>query len=76
MHFTVGIISRNLATTSNFVEFRDSRKFQVFQGNGGSAGQLAHFERLERCHVSGAELVKQREPSGAHMIEWKSEAGG
>ena len=25
MYFTVGIVSRNLASTSNFVEFRDSR---------------------------------------------------
>ena len=25
MNFTVGIVSRNLASTSNFVEFRDSR---------------------------------------------------
>ena len=25
MNFTVGIVSRNLATTLNFIEFRDSR---------------------------------------------------
>ena len=67
MDFTVGIILRNLATTSNFVEFRDSKKFHVFQGNGGSAGHLAHFEWLKRCHVSSAELVKQGEPCGSHM---------
>ena len=30
--FTVGIISRNIATTSNFVEFRDSRSWHVFRG--------------------------------------------
>ena len=30
--FTVGIVSRNLASTSNFVEFRDSRSWHVFQG--------------------------------------------
>ena len=29
--FTVGIVSRNLATTSNFVEFRDSRNFTFFE---------------------------------------------
>ena len=33
MDFTVGIISRNLATMSNFVEFRDSRDLHVFRGN-------------------------------------------
>ena len=29
--FTVGIISRNLATTSNFVEFRDNQNLHVFR---------------------------------------------
>ena len=31
-NFTVGIVSQNLASTSNFVEFRDSRSWHVFQG--------------------------------------------
>ena len=31
MDFTVGIVSQNLATTSNFVEFRDSRNFTFFE---------------------------------------------
>ena len=31
MDFTVGIFSRNLATTSNFVELRDSRNFTFFE---------------------------------------------
>ena len=34
MNFTVGIISRNLATTSNFVEFRDSQNFRFFEAPG------------------------------------------
>ena len=34
MDFTVGIVSRNLATTSNFVEFRDSRNFMFFEASG------------------------------------------
>ena len=29
--FTVGIVSQNLATASNFVEFRDSRNLQFFE---------------------------------------------
>ena len=52
MDFTVGILSRNLATTSNLVDFRDSRNFHVFRGNGGSEEHLEHFEWLKRCHVS------------------------
>ena len=32
MDFIVGIISRNLATTSNLIEFRDSRNLHVFRG--------------------------------------------
>ena len=52
MDFTVGIISRNLATTSNFVEFRDSRKFHVFRGNMCSAGHLAHFECINNLSSS------------------------
>ena len=31
-NFTVGIISQNLASTSNFVEFRDSRSWHIFRG--------------------------------------------
>ena len=34
MDFTVGIVLRNLATTSNFVEFRDSRNFTFFEAPG------------------------------------------
>ena len=35
MDFTVGIASRNLATTSNFVKFRDSRNFTFFEAPRG-----------------------------------------
>ena len=31
-YFTVGIVSRNLASTSNFVGFRDSRSWHIFRG--------------------------------------------
>ena len=44
MDLIVGIVSRNLAITSNFVEFRDSRNLHVFRGNERNAGHLAHFE--------------------------------
>ena len=57
MDFTVGIISRKLATMSNFVEFRDNWDLHVFRGNESSAGHLAYFEWLTVCHVSGADSV-------------------
>ena len=31
--FTVGIVLRNLATTLNFVEFKDSRNFTFFKAS-------------------------------------------
>ena len=34
MDFTVGIVSRNLATMSNFVEFQDSWNFTFFNARG------------------------------------------
>ena len=54
MDFIVGIVSRNLSTTSNFIELQDSRNLHAFQGNERNAGHLAHFEWLTVCHMSGA----------------------
>ena len=34
MDCTIGIVSRNLATQSNFVEFRDSWNFMYFEATG------------------------------------------
>ena len=34
MDFTVGIVSRNLDITSNFIEFQDSRNFMFFEALG------------------------------------------
>ena len=70
MDFIVGIVSRNLATTSNFIEFRNSHNFHVFRRNGGSAGHLAHFKWLKRCHVSCAELVKHELKCGPWVDTW------
>ena len=41
MDFTVGIISRNLATKSNFVEFRDSRNLSFFEAPGVGCHKMA-----------------------------------
>ena len=52
-----------------------------FEATGGTARHLAHFEWLTVCHVSGADLVKQGELSGAHvdmwhlLIGWKIQSG-
>ena len=34
MDFTVGIVSQNLATTLNFVEFQESQNFTFFEAMG------------------------------------------
>ena len=57
MDFTVGIVSRNLATTSNFVEFQDRQNLHVFRGNESSAEHFDHFEWLTVCHMSGTESI-------------------
>ena len=57
MNFTVEIVSRNLATTSIFVEFRDSRNLHVFRGNERRVKHMAHFEWHTGCHVSRAGSV-------------------
>ena len=78
MDFNVGIVSRNLATTSN----SETVEILCFSRQWGSARHLAQFKWLKRCHVSCAELVKQGEPSGAHvdmwhlLIGWKSKVNG
>ena len=41
MDFTVGIVSRNVATTSNLVEFRDNQNFMFFEATGGGGGGCA-----------------------------------
>ena len=41
MDFTVGIVSRNLATTSNFVKFRDSQNFIFFEASGVGCSKKA-----------------------------------
>ena len=33
MDFAIGIVSRNLATTSNFFEFRDTQNFTFFKAS-------------------------------------------
>ena len=61
--FTVGIVWRNLATTSNFVEFRDSQNFTFFEAPGvvqdtwhivsGSRGGLCHVQNESNMNSNG-----------------------
>ena len=44
MDCTVGIVSRNLATQSNFVEFRDSRNFTYFEATGVERHMESHVD--------------------------------
>ena len=57
MDFTVGIVSRNLAIMLNFVEFRDSRNFTIFEARRGCM-TLGTFWVAQRRHVSSADAVK------------------
>ena len=53
MDFNVGIISQNLATTSNFVEFRDSQNFMFFEASGVvlDTWHIVSDSRGAMCHV-------------------------
>ena len=53
MDFTVGIVSRNLATTSNFVEFQDIQNLHIFQGNeqGGTLGAFFEWDIGSMCQA-------------------------
>ena len=63
MDFTIGIVSRNLATTSNFVEFRDSRNFMFFKASrvmqntwhivSGSRGSMCHVQNESNMSSNG-----------------------
>ena len=53
MDFTVGIVSRNLGTTSNFVEFRHSRNFMFFEAPGvvRDTWHIVSSSRGATCHM-------------------------
>ena len=69
MDFTVGIVSQNLVTTSNFVEFRDSRNLHVFGGNERRAGHLVHFlvaPRVPRVKLQFSQVELKVGPTMTH----------
>ena len=53
MDFTVGIVSRNLVTQTNFIEFRDSQNFHVFRGDRCSVDPKNEIfeENIGRCKI-------------------------
>ena len=59
MDFTVEIISRNLATTSNFIKFQNSRNFTFFETLRvvRDTWQVLSHTQCATCQVG--ELVKQ-----------------
>ena len=66
MVFTVGIVYRNLVTTSNFVEFRDSQNFTFFE-IPGVVRETWHIVSGSRCATCHVQNESNNEPSGAHM---------
>ena len=60
MNFTVGIVSQNLVTTSNFVKFRDSRNFTFFEALRvtGDIWHMLNGSYGAMCQVVG--IVKPR----------------
>ena len=60
MDFTVGIVSQNLATTSNFVEFRDSQNFTFFEARSGvrDTWHLMSGPRGATCQARGESNIE------------------
>ena len=63
MDFTVGIVSRNLAIMSNFVEFRDNRNFMFFEAHGGVRDTWHFMSGLRSAMCLGKNGVK-------HELKW------
>ena len=66
MDFTIGIISQSLVTSSNFVEFQDSRNFTFFEAPramsdtwhmlDGSYGSMCQMESKSNKCLSGTHV--------------------
>ena len=68
MDFTIGIVSLNLATMSNFVEFRDSWNFTFFEARRG-VRDTWHFvsgSRGATCQAVGKSNIELK--WGSHEI--------
>ena len=69
MDFTVGIVSRNLATMSNFVEFRDSRNCTFFEETSvvRNTWHILSGSQCATCQRSFSQLELK---CGAHVDTW------
>ena len=78
MDCTVGIVSQNLASTSNFVEFRDSRNLHVFRGIAFRCRKMI-FDvtkvtyNMHSCAISGMsrERMKMDGRDSAECQNWE-----
>ena len=75
MDFTVGIASRNLATTSNIVEFRNNWNFMFFKAPGmvRDTWHIVSDSRGATCHVQEESNMSSRVGHEKHMAlcYWK-----
>ena len=71
MNFTVGIVSENLATTSNFVKFRDGQNFTFFEAMRG-VRDTWYFMSGSKGATCPEKNGSNNEPSGAHMRHMES----
>ena len=69
MNFTVGIVFRNLGTTSNFVEFLDSRNFTFFEALGvvRDTWHIVSGSRGATCHVQNDSNMSSNGPHERHV---------
>ena len=74
MGCTVGIILRNLATTSNFVEFRDCRNFMFFKALGvvRDTWHIMSCSRGAMCRVQNESNMSSNGTHERHVAtsEW------
>ena len=72
MDVTVGIISRNLAITSNFVEFQGSRNFTFFEAPGvvRDTWHILSGSRGATCHVQNELNISSSGTHERHVATW------
>ena len=69
MDFIVGIVSRNLATTSNFVKFQDNQNFTFFEAPRVVRDTL-HIVSVSRgatCHVKNESNMSSNGTHDRHV---------
>ena len=69
MDFTIGIISRNLATTSNFIEFQENQNFTFFEAPVvvRDTWHIVSGSRGATCHVQNESNMSSNGTHERHM---------